>query len=239
MTVPPTRREYLAAIGTASAVGLAGCSSSETDEDSTETTSPGASDDEGTADDSMQGDEGTADDSMQGDEGATDDNMQTEESTDGSTQADTDGQPTNRIQIVSTVGTAISERSVGSVEVTVKRAPGAADIDLSETVLQFVSAAGSVDLTFGSTGGTGSASEFGVQAIQDAGETSLVGDSPTLDDPADRAQVVLDTRSMLPSTGGLEEGDTATVQFTTPSGGTTELRLVVPETLSGMNAVNL
>jgi|GEM_PF-2105482 flagellin FlaB len=154
------------------------------------------------------------------------------------TGGSTDDRMPNRLQEVSSVGTDISGGAVGSVVIIVKRAPGADDIDLSATVVQFVHSSGSTDLTFGSTGGTGSATTFGVQSIQDEGETSIVGDSPTLDDPADRARLVLDAGAVVGS-GGLTGGDTATVRLTTQSGGTTDIRLVVPESLDGAAAVNL
>jgi len=147
-------------------------------------------------------------------------------------------QVTNRLEVVNIVGTEISDGTIGSVEIVVKKAPGANNIDLSTTTAQFVHSSGSTDLAFGSTGGSGSASEFGVRSIQDE-DGSLQGDSPTLNDPADRAQLVLNTGAIVSERGGLGEGDTATVRFNTQSGGTTEARLVVPETLSGSEAVAL
>ncbi|MDS0282556.1 hypothetical protein [Haloarcula onubensis] len=143
---------------------------------------------------------------------------------------------TNRLQVVSAVGTDISDGTIGSVELVVKRAPGADDIDLSRTLIQFVHSSGSTDLTFGAAE---SAFRFGVQSIQDAGETSLQGEAPTLDDPADRAKLVVDTSAGAVTDGALTEGDTASLQIITQSGGTTEARLVVPETLSDADAVSL
>ena len=156
-----------------------------------------------------------------------------------STGDSTDDQMTNRLQEVSSIGRDVSGETVGRVDIIVKKAPGANDVDLSATTMQFVHSSGSTDLTFGTTGGGGSATEFGVESIQDEGETSIVGDSPTLDDPADRARVVLDTGAIVSSSGGLSAGGTATVRLTTQSGGTTEVRLVVPESLSGQDVVSL
>ena len=149
-------------------------------------------------------------------------------------------QVTNRLQVVSAVGEDISGDSVQTVRVTVKKAPGAGNIDLETTTLQFVHSTGSTDITFGSyqDSGTGSATSFAVTDVQDA-DDSISSGGVVLNDPADRAQIILDADSIVSSTSGLEEGDTATVQVNTQSGGTTELRLVVPETLSGASAVNL
>ncbi|WP_324665516.1 archaellin/type IV pilin N-terminal domain-containing protein [Haloarcula sediminis] len=159
-------------------------------------------------------------------------------------------QVTNRLQVVSSVGEDINGDTVDTVRITVKQAPGANNIDLSTTTLQFVHSSGSSDLTFGdyatdsssldytTNGGTASDS-FGVVDVQDEDDSIDADDNVVLNDPADRAQILLDTSSIVSSSGGLEEGDTATIQINTQSGGNTELRLVVPETLSGSSAVNL
>lgn len=193
MTDRQTRRRYLTAIGTATAVGLAGCS------------------DDGTSGETATS--GTA--------------TGTEDSSD---------QATTRVEVISAVGADISDGAIGSVEITVGKATESGNIDLSATTLQFVHASGSTDLTFGSTGGSGSATAFGVESIQDE-DGSLEGDAPTLNDAADRAQLVLDTGAVTGD--GLGEGETATVSLTTQSGGTTQLSLAVPETLSGTDAVDI
>jgi len=159
-------------------------------------------------------------------------------------------QVTNRLQVVSSVGVQISGDTVDKVAITVKKAPGANNIDLSSTTLQFVHSSGSSDLTFSAYADDSttfddgnsndlSGTDFGVTSVQDEGNTgssSIQGDSPVLNDPADRAQLILDTDAI---TGGFGEGDTATIQVNTQSGGNTEVRLVVPETLSGTSAANL
>jgi len=145
-------------------------------------------------------------------------------------------QVTNRLQEVSSVGT-VDNGVVDKVEITVKKAPGANNIDLSTTTLQFVHSSGSTDMTY--VNGDATEGQFNVSAIQDEGGESITADSPVLNDPADRARIVLDTSLIIDNTGGLGEGDTATIQINTQSGGTTEVRLVVPETLSGSSAVSL
>jgi flagellin FlaB len=145
-------------------------------------------------------------------------------------------QVTNRLQEVSSVGT-VDNGVVDKVEITVKKAPGANNIDLSTTTLQFVHSSGSTDMTY--VNGDATEGQFNVSAIQDEGGESITADSPVLNDPADRARIVLDTDQIIDNTGGLGEGDTATIQINTQSGGTTEVRLVVPETLSGSSAVSL
>ena len=147
-------------------------------------------------------------------------------------------QVTNRLEVVNAVGQ-VTSGTVDDVEITVKIAPGASNIDLSSTILQFVHSSGSSDLTFDES--TKGASSFTVSAVQDEGGTSITGSSPVLNDPADRAKLELDTEAIVSDNDGnsLEEGNTATVQINTQSGGTTQVRLVVPETLSGNSAVSL
>jgi len=140
-------------------------------------------------------------------------------------------QVTNRLQEVSSVGQ-VTGGVVGTVEITVKKAPGANNIDLSTTTLQFVHSSGSTDMTYLS--GTSNDTRFDAEPIQDEDDSI-----PVLNDPADRVRLVLDTSQIVSATSGLEEGDTATIRMNTQSGGTTEITLVVPETLSGSSAVSL
>jgi len=160
-------------------------------------------------------------------------------------------QVTNRLQVVSAVGENIDSSSVGQIRITVKQAPGANNIDLSTTTLQFVHSTGSSDLTFAqystdsdtidyTANGGDASNSFGVVDVQDE-DGSIDADGVVLNDPADRAQIIIDTSSANTgvTNGDFGEGDTATIQVNTQSGGTTEVRLVVPETLSGSSAVNL
>src|SRR6056297_1918035 len=58
-------------------------------------------------------------------------------------------QVTNRLEVVNTVGVDIDSTNseVDTVQVTVKKAPGAANIDIGSTIAQFVLSSGSYDLT--------------------------------------------------------------------------------------------
>jgi flagellin FlaB len=164
-------------------------------------------------------------------------------------------QVTNRLEVVNAVGTHINPDSSGGdrvdlVELTVRKAPGAGNIDMGATTLQMVHSTGSYDLTYvGNDDADGIADndEFNVSTVQD--DDSSITDSQVLNDPSDRAVIYVNAGAVIsgesnPSsdaaTGeGLSEGSTATIRINTQSGGTTELRLVVPETLSGDSAVSL
>ncbi|MBX0295510.1 archaellin/type IV pilin N-terminal domain-containing protein [Haloarcula nitratireducens] len=152
-------------------------------------------------------------------------------------------QITNRLEVVNTVGNVDqSSGSVTSVELTVKKAPGAGNIDLSSTIAQMVHSSGSYDLIY-SDSDSPSGKKFGVKSVQDApdSDTSLTSTgSAVINDPADRAKITIQVDdSEIIGSNGLKEGDTATIQLNTQSGGTTTVRLVVPETLSGNSAVTL
>jgi len=88
------------------------------------------------------------------------------------------------------------------------------------------------------------ADDFNVSTVQD--DDTSIQDSQVLNDPADRATIYVNADAVIQNRdptgaggGGLGEGATATLRINTQSGGTTELRLVVPETLSADSAVTL
>jgi flagellin FlaB len=142
-------------------------------------------------------------------------------------------QVTNRVDVVSAVGEQVDGNSIGKVKVTVKQAPGAANIDLSQTIVQWTDDSGAYDLTYvGSLNTDATGSTFNVTTIQD-GDSSI----PVLNDPSDRFQLQMDLSGYRP--GGLSEGSTAELQINTQSGGTSNVILNVPQTLSGTSAVNL
>jgi len=151
-------------------------------------------------------------------------------------------QVTNRLEVVNSVGTNIdsSNSEVDTVEVTVKKAPGAANIDIGSTISQWVDSTGSYDLTVNENdASTVDQDNFAVSTVQD--DDSSITTSQVLNDPSDRATLEYDVTAIHNSANGngLGEGETATIRLNTQSGGTTTVRLVVPETLSGNSAVTL
>ena len=143
-------------------------------------------------------------------------------------------QVTNRLQVVSVVGEDLDTNAgeVGNVTMLVKTAPGADDINLQNVTIQWIGPDGSQTLVYedGTNG-------FDVETVKDSDDSN-----PTLNDPDDRFEVTLalndtgtvDTDGITP----IGEGQTATIKLTTMSGGTTEVRVSVPQSLSG-SAVEL
>lgn len=150
------------------------------------------------------------------------------------TEAGMAAEETYPVQVLEAVGTDISDGRINSVEIIIRKLSASDDVDLSMMTVQFVHVSGSIDLTFGSTGGSGSATEFGIRSITDD-DDSLGGDSPTMNAGADRAQVLLDTGAVME--GVLGEGERATVRLEKESGVSTTVRLEVPETLSDEDTV--
>ena len=159
-------------------------------------------------------------------------------------------QVTNRLDVVSTVGTNISynvEPSVSEIEITVRKSPGAGNIDLEATTVQMVHTSGSYEFVHGENDGdftdAPNDTHFAVTTVQD--DDGSISDSTVLNDPEDRATIVVDVddaRAGLENNGnawGFEEGETATFRLNTQSGGTTEVRVVVPETLSDTSVVSV
>lgn len=160
----------------------------------------------------------------------------------GQQSADT---ATSRVQIVTVTGNVDRQsNSIGLVNITVRRAPGADNINLSEATITWIDSTGAYTLTHyeneGNSDGT-----FGSIPIQDEDDSA-----PVLDESADRVQLYFDVGDSpldvsvegtpLGYVGeALTGGDTATLRITTASGGTTELRIVVPQTLSGTSSVTL
>lgn len=155
------------------------------------------------------------------------------ESSETTTPDQQNGQVQNRLQATSTVGTDIQNEAVQTVEIVVRRAPGASEIDLSAVVIEWVDSSGVSRLTYGERAGR---ETFGVESVNDE-NGSLSRARPTIDDDSDRAVLQFDVPAF--SGSGLAEGAEATLSVRTASGATTEVTLTVPQTLAGSRVVNL
>ncbi|MBX0286500.1 archaellin/type IV pilin N-terminal domain-containing protein [Haloarcula salinisoli] len=149
----------------------------------------------------------------------------------------------NRIQVVSTTGTDLDNSTVGVVSLVVKAGPGASNIDLETTTVQWVGPNGSFyQLAENSTGGNPDG-YFAVATVQDSD-----GSSPVLNDQEDRLKIQLelgegDNETLIdgaePFGSEIGEGESATIRITTASGSQTTEEILVPETISGTTAVRL
>jgi flagellin FlaB len=157
-------------------------------------------------------------------------------------------QVTNRLQVTGATGTSLSGSDVGVVNMTVKKSPGASNIDLENATVQWVGPSGTYNLVNQSVDATGADGHFGIRSFKDSD-----GSKPVLNDPDDRMVMVFDlgendvTTDNFAQTGegdayfgdAIPEGASISIQITTKSGATTSEQLTVPETLSGQSAVEL
>lgn len=166
------------------------------------------------------------------------------------TGTDSDQQVASRVQVSSAIGRELDERSVGVVRLLVAKPPGSRDIDLSETVVQWVGPAGTFNLVHASVSAEGADGHFGTVAVADPS-----GSAPVLDDPDDRIQLVFDLGrnhvAVDDATAGgsgrgaqffgeqLPEGSQVNLKLTTERGSTRTEILTVPQTLTGSDAVEL
>ncbi|MUV90331.1 flagellin [Halapricum sp. CBA1109] len=177
-------------------------------------------------------------------------------------------QVTNRLEVASATGSVDQGTSqVTDVDVTVKQAPGADNVDLRNVTVSWVESGGTYKLVSDVVDHTATSADgrFAVTAFKDADDSA-----PVLNDPDDRFTMVFDLDAD-PGTGQLSdsstdvsqggdvdweesnlennydflfsdhlgEGQVVTLKLTTQSGATNNVRLVVPQSLSGTSAVNL
>jgi len=129
-------------------------------------------------------------------------------------------QVTDRVVVTETVGT-ISGSEIATIEMNVKRAPGAGPIDLSDATIHYVGPSNVNDVSPGDTG-------VSTTAVQGSSADVLEADS-------DVSKITLTLTDIAQNLG---TGESATIDITTASGGTSTVTVEVPESLSG-SAVRL
>jgi len=147
---------------------------------------------------------------------------------------------TNRIQVVGITGDHFTDNSeVGVVDIVVRRAPGASNVDLDKTTIQWIGPSGSYyQLAAGGADGNPDG-RFAISTVQDND-----GSQPVLNNVEDRFRITLDLGDdnnvgAVPFGNELPEGETATLRISSPAGGMTTEEVVVPKTLSGESSVTL
>ena len=153
-------------------------------------------------------------------------------------------QVTNRLVEVGTVGNVAntsdetSPTNIDFVNMTTRLAPGSADVNLNDTTMQWVSPEGSSQLVAHGTQSSAAGTDyptFNWTTVQD-NDASVTNDN-TLNDPVDRALITVSLGQ--PGLKALDGGQSAELQISTRSGGQTTVTLVVPDSLSNKNTVQL
>jgi len=139
-------------------------------------------------------------------------------------------QVSDRLQEVTTTGLVNSAGdSITDVNMTVKTAPGANEIDLTNATVTWIGPGGTFRLTSDKvSAGDGN---FNVTAFKDA-DNSI----PVLNSPDDRATMNF---NMTDFSSDLPAGSEVKIVITTMSGASTQVRFTVPESLNGKTSVSL
>ncbi|QSG15691.1 archaellin/type IV pilin N-terminal domain-containing protein [Halapricum desulfuricans] len=143
-------------------------------------------------------------------------------------------QVTNRLVEVNTVGN-VTDGQVDWVNMTTRLAPGSSDVNLNDTTMQWVSPDGSSQLVARKTSTDDNYPIFNWTTVRD--NDASVQNDDTLNDPVDRAEVTVNLSQNELNT--LDAGQSAELQISTRSGGQTTITLVVPDSLSNKNTVQL
>jgi len=134
-------------------------------------------------------------------------------------------QVSDRVQVVSVTGidetgfasTGASNGNINGLAVSVRKAPGAGNIDLTNAVVEVFARGSSATLT---EGGVATANEFGTTAIK--------GGDSTLSASSDRVNIEIDLKQDVQV---LTAGDSVTVTITTAAGGTAFVEKRAPSTI--------
>jgi archaellin len=152
-------------------------------------------------------------------------------------------QVTDRLEPVSKTGIVSGDDKIETIELTVQKAPGASDINVSSATLEFVGPDGTSRIAMNTEGSgplDGSSSKTGgFEKVADEQE-SINNEPYILNNEADRLVIKLDVDEFSnPAQTNLEPGEEATIRINSQSGSTSVIRIQVPQSLSGENAVAL
>jgi len=134
----------------------------------------------------------------------------------------------NQIGVVSASGQ-VTGTEVENATVVVKKSPGSDPIDLNASTIQYTSGSTSETLTYDS-GSAGSDTFTSTDIQGTSGEV--------LTDGEDRIAITIDLSSVEPS-GGLSEGEDATLELVDQSGASTSFVLNPPQTFGERDVVGL
>ncbi|MXR52636.1 flagellin [Halovenus sp. WSH3] len=152
-------------------------------------------------------------------------------------------QVSNNIEIVGATGEVSSSTSnVTVANLTVQRASGSGDVNLSEVSVEFIGEDDTIILAAESNGNAGGVDDrFGIRPLvaEDSNDNVLT-------DSSDRYRLIFDFNATsntevqdIEGVKALDAGESALLRFTTQDGATREARLSVPDNLSGGESVDL
>jgi len=133
-------------------------------------------------------------------------------------------QVTDRVEVTSSTAETDGSGDLETIDLDIKRAPGAGDIDLTQVTIHWVGPSGVNDMTV-------SSSE--ITPISESTSNNIID--------ADSEMYTIEVPQGTDTDGSheLTAGDSTTMDITTASGGTTSVTISVPETLPTNGAVDL
>ncbi|RXK47249.1 archaellin/type IV pilin N-terminal domain-containing protein [Halorientalis pallida] len=150
-------------------------------------------------------------------------------------------QVTNRLDIVAKTGVVTNDApddvTIGQVDLTVTKAPGAQDIDLEDVTIQWISDANTYDIVSQDADTNGQGTNDGVFTITAVKDED--GSATIVNSPDDRMRLTLDLSTIGTNNAFLAEGDSVTLRIATEDGSASTVRLTVPQSLSGQTAATL
>ena len=141
-------------------------------------------------------------------------------------------QVTNRVQVVSTVGSIGNDESIHTVNLTVMKSSGSGDVNLSSATVEWLGPDNGKILTRADDG-VANDTRFNVSTIKDIQNTH-----PVLVNQGDRFRISLDTAALTDKSHGLRESEDFTIKIVTSAGAVT-YHHSVPQTLTNQEAVEL
>ncbi|WP_232701755.1 archaellin/type IV pilin N-terminal domain-containing protein [Halobacterium wangiae] len=140
-------------------------------------------------------------------------------------------QVSNRVTVVSAYGNVTESENIDYVNVTVMRAAGAENINLSEATVQWIGPDEAKTLTYNQTlDASSEAGNFTTEAVKGDEEKVLISQDT-------RINIVMDSSAI--DGDALAEGEQAQLTITTQFGSQTEYWVSVPESLANKNVVKL
>ncbi len=146
----------------------------------------------------------------------------------------------NVVGVVGNVTEVSGTKYVDRINVTLKLRPGSMNIDLTDTVVQYIDAKASKELTFDKTNSGANynlagatSSKYIAYAVKDDDNSF-----PVMDDPEDVFVITINVKDIR-NDDGLPEGATATIKIVPPTGATTTWQAIIPQSLAGKSVVDL
>ncbi len=154
-------------------------------------------------------------------------------------------QVTDRLEPVAKTGivdTTSTDNELSQIDLTLQKAPGADDINVSAATVEFIGPDGTDRVAL-----DGTDNSIAFTTLKDD-DDSLSSGSYILNDRSDRLVLHIGITSNAPDTSSntlstnadsMTEGETAELRLNTESGSTSIIQISVPQSLSGENAVSL